>query len=241
MECDVVPTAATLVATDNCSDATVTFNEVRTDGTCENAYTLTRTWTAKDVCGNETSATQIVTVQDTTAPTFTTPAPADVTVECDVVPTAATLLATDNCSDATVTFNEVRTDGTCENAYTLTRTWTAKDVCGNETSATQIVTVQDNTTAPTFTTPAPADVTVECDVVPTAATLVATDNCSDATVTFNEVRTDGTCDNAYTLTRTWTAKDVCGNETSATQIVTVQRYYGSNIHYSSSGGCNSGM
>ncbi len=71
-------------------------------------------------CGNETSATQIVTVQDTTAPIFTTTAPADVTVECDAVPTAATLVATDNCSDATVTFNEVRTDGTCANAYTLT-------------------------------------------------------------------------------------------------------------------------
>ncbi|MDT0559707.1 hypothetical protein RM697_13720, partial [Ichthyenterobacterium sp. W332] len=69
--------------------------------------------------------------------------PADETVECDAVPTEATLTATDNCGIATVTFLETRVDGSCTNNYTLTRTWTASDDCGNETIHTQTLTVQD--------------------------------------------------------------------------------------------------
>ncbi|WP_426430274.1 gliding motility-associated C-terminal domain-containing protein [Winogradskyella sp. HB-48] len=221
VECDAVPTAETLTANDNCGDATVDFNETTTAGTCNNEYTLTRTWTASDACGNETVHTQTITVQDTTAPTFNEALPADLTVECDAVPTAETLTANDNCGNATVDFNETTTAGTCNNEYTLTRTWTASDACGNETVHTQTITVQD-TTAPTFNEALPADLTVECDAVPTAETLTANDNCGNATVDFNETTTAGTCNNEYTLTRTWTASDACGNETVHTQTITVQ-------------------
>uniref|UniRef100_UPI00351AE571 PKD domain-containing protein n=1 Tax=Tamlana flava TaxID=3158572 RepID=UPI00351AE571 len=209
VECDAVPTAETLTATDNCGTATVTFNEVRTDGDCPSSYSLARTWTATDECGLETVHTQTITVQDTTAPTFAEALPADATVECDAVPTAETLTASDNCGTATVTFNEVRTDGDCPSSYSLARTWTATDECGLETVHTQTITVQD-TTAPTFVEALPADATVECDAVPTAGTLTATDNCGTATVTFNEVRTDGDCPSSYSLARTWTATDECG-------------------------------
>jgi hypothetical protein len=34
----------------------------------KDTYTLTRTWVAEDNCGNRTSYTQIVTVEDNTAP-----------------------------------------------------------------------------------------------------------------------------------------------------------------------------
>ncbi|MFV5690379.1 hypothetical protein ACM55M_17375, partial [Flavobacterium sp. ZT3R25] len=221
-ECSAVPAAATLTATDNC-DATpvVTFNEVKTNGNCASNYTLTRTWTATDVCGNTASKSQVITVQDKTAPVLSQ-APADVTAECSAVPAVATLTATDNC-DATpvVTFNEVKTNGNCASNYTLTRTWTATDVCGNTASKSQVITVQDKT-APVLSQ-APADVTAECSAVPAAATLTATDNC-DATpvVTFNEVKTNGNCASNYTLTRTWTATDVCGNTASKSQVITVQ-------------------
>ncbi|MDC9722710.1 MAG: gliding motility-associated C-terminal domain-containing protein [Urechidicola sp.] len=221
VECDNVPTADTLTADDNCSTATVTYNETRTDGSCANDYTLTRVWTATDDCGLETVHTQIVTVQDTTAPTFNESLPVDTTVECDNVPTADTLTADDNCGTADVTYSETRTDGSCANDYILTRVWTATDDCGLETVHTQVVTVQD-TTVPTFNESLPTDVTVECDTVPTAATLTGSDNCGTADVTYNETRTDGSCANDYTLTRVWTATDDCGLETVHTQIVTVQ-------------------
>ncbi|TPV31557.1 hypothetical protein FJ651_15335, partial [Paucihalobacter ruber] len=221
VECDAVPTADTLTATDNCGDATVTFDETITEGACAGESVIVRTWTATDECGNETSHSQTITVQDTTAPAFVEALPADATVECDAVPTAETLTATDNCGDATVTFEEVTNEGECAGEFTVVRTWTATDECGNETSHSQTITVQDNT-APTFVEALPADATVECDAVPTADTLTATDNCGDATVTLNEYITEGACAGEFTVVRTWTATDECGNETSHSQTITVQ-------------------
>ena len=49
---------------------------------------LTRVWTATDNCGNVATATQVITVQDTTDPVLVG-VPADATVECDAVPAAA--------------------------------------------------------------------------------------------------------------------------------------------------------
>ena len=224
-ECDAVAEAVVLNAADNCdAEVPVVFTETRTDGDCTNSYTLTRTWTATDDCGNETSFTQTVVVSDNTAPTFNEELPtAEITTECDNIVEAVVLTAADNCdTEVPVVFTETRTDGDCANSYTLTRTWTATDDCGNETSFTQTVTVSDNT-APTFNETLPtAEITAECDAVVEAVVLTASDNCdTDVPVVFTETKTDGNCANNYTLTRTWTATDDCGNETSFTQTVVV--------------------
>ena len=223
VECDAVPAPATPTATDNCDvEPTITFEEVREDGNCVDNYRLIRTWTATDNCGNESSQTQIVTVQDTTDPMLIG-VPANVTVECDLVPIPATPEASDNCDDdVTIEFAEVRTDGICEDTYTLTRTWTATDNCGNTDVQVQVINVQDTTAPAIFDIP--ANVTVECDAVPAASTApFADDNCdADVTITFAEVRTDGVCEDTYTLTRTWTATDNCGNATDGVQIINVQ-------------------
>ncbi|HMG15081.1 MAG TPA: SdrD B-like domain-containing protein, partial [Saprospiraceae bacterium] len=169
VECDAVPAKGTPTATDNC-DAVVdiTYNQVRTDGTCTDSYTLTRTWIATDNCGNTSKCIQVITVRDTKAPVFAG-CPANVTVECDAVPAKGTPTATDNC-DAVVdiTYAQVRTDGTCTDSYTLIRTWTATDNCGNSSQCTQVITVRD-TKAPVFAG-CPANVTVECDAVPAKGT-----------------------------------------------------------------------
>ena len=212
----------TPTATDNCDlDVDIVYTEVRTDGNCPDNYTLTRTWVATDNCGNSTTGTQIITVQDTTDPVLAG-VPADVTIECDNIPDAATPTATDNCdAEVDIEYTEVRTDGNCPDNYTLTRTWVATDNCGNSTTGTQVITVQD-TTDPVLAG-VPADVTVECDNIPDAATPTATDNCdTDVDIVYTEVRTDGNCPDNYTLTRTWVATDNCGNSTTGTQIITVQ-------------------
>ncbi|MBK7342557.1 MAG: hypothetical protein IPJ06_05280 [Saprospiraceae bacterium] len=222
VECDAVPVAEVVTATDNCDlDVDVTYNEIKTDGNCPDSYTLTRTWIAIDNCGNATTHVQKVTVEDTTPPVFDNK-PADITVECDAVPQPLVVTAHDNCDlDVDVTYNEVKTDGSCPDYYTLTRTWIAIDNCGNAATHVQKVTVED-TTPPVFDNK-PADITVECDAVPAAEVVTATDNCDlDVDVTYNEVKTDGSCPDYYTLTRTWIALDNCGNATTHVQKVTVE-------------------
>ena len=96
---------------------------------------------------------QTITIVDTTAPEFVEALPADTTVECSSVPEPVVLTATDNCQDVEVMFEELEEAGDCPNEWTITRTWTVADDCGNANDHTQVLTVVD-TTAPELTIPA---------------------------------------------------------------------------------------
>jgi hypothetical protein len=133
---------------------------------CKN-YTITRIWTARDVTGNVTKHTQVITVKDTQAPTFNN-VPANITICGTPVPTAAILTATDNCDATPSVFltSEVSTkttNGSCtDNFYTVTRIWKAADNCGNAVTATQVITV----------------------VVPPTPAITAVANCANSTTTL---------------------------------------------------------
>jgi len=179
VECDSVPPPANVTATDNCDPSpTVTFSETRTDGSCPDNYTLTRTWTATDACGNSSSGVQTITVVDTTPPVISLPA--DVTIECDESAdpsNTGTATATDNCDPApAIAYADVVTPGDCPNEWTITRTWTATDACGNSSSGEQTITVVD-TTAPVISCNAPATITPPD--APISFTATATDNCDE--------------------------------------------------------------
>ena len=223
VECDNIPAPATSVsASDNCDNQVeVTFSESVTNGACDANYTLTRTWTAIDDCGNISSKSQIIKVKDTTPPVLSG-IPSDATVECDNIPAPATSVsASDNCDNQVeVTFSESVTNGACDANYTLTRTWTAIDDCGNISSKSQIIKVEDTT--PPVLSGIPSDATVECDNIP-AASVSVSDNCDNQVeITFSESVTNSACDANYTLTRTWTAIDDCGNTSSKSQIIKVE-------------------
>jgi hypothetical protein len=176
LECPVdtsVASTGSATATDNCS-VDVSYKDVVTE-TCGSTHTVVRTWTAIDGSGNSVSGDQFIVVQDTTAPALVG-VPADVTVECDSVPALASVSATDACDTPNLVFDEVKTDGNCIGSYTLTRTWTATDACGNVNVATQFVTVED-TTAPVIASDA-ADIT-PADV-PVTFQIAASDNCDVA-------------------------------------------------------------
>ena len=161
-------------ATDNCGEVTIDVVETTTAGLCAGDYTITREFTATDDCGNATSATQTITIIDTTAPVLTIPA--DYTAECSDAHPMDAASATDNCGEVTIDVVETTIAGACIGDYTITREFTATDDCGNATSATQTITIID-TTAPVFTG-IPADYTAECDQELTLDEATATDNCS---------------------------------------------------------------
>jgi len=122
---------ATVTATDDCDGSvTVSFSESRTDGACPNSYTLTRTWTATDACGNISTTTQTLTVQDTTAPVLSGQG-ADATIESPATPVFTAPTATDNCDASPLIGFTDLTNQLCGASYRVVRTWTATDACGN--------------------------------------------------------------------------------------------------------------
>ncbi|MEN9609787.1 MAG: hypothetical protein RLZZ628_601, partial [Bacteroidota bacterium] len=224
VECNHLPSVAEPTATDNCDNSvSITYNQTRTEGSCPDSYTLTRTWVATDNCGNSSTGVQVIKVEDKTAPVLAG-IPSNVTVECNHLPSVAEPTATDNCDNSvSITYNQTRTDGTgnCADSYTLTRTWVATDNCGNSSTGVQIIKVEDKT-APVLAG-IPSNVTVECNNLPTVVEPTATDNCDNSvSITYNQTRTEGFCPDSYTLTRIWVATDNCGNSSTGVQVIKVE-------------------
>ncbi len=224
------PNTALVSGTTNCALQTITVswaNDVVSNLTCTNKYTLTRTYIATDLCGNVGSCTQVITVNDNVTPTILS-CPAALSVSCaSNVPASNPSLvsATDNCS-GTVTYgfvSDVISNQTCTNRYTLTRTYKATDVCGNSATCSQIITVND-ITPPTLT--CPATLNVSCaNLVPAASpsSVITSDVCAGTvTASFvSDVISNQTCANRYTITRTYRATDVCGNSSTCNQTINV--------------------
>ena len=88
-----------------------------------------------------------ITVKDVEAPTITCPAAVTVSCAADVpAVNIAAVVAQDNCSGVTVTHvDDVISNKTCTNRFTLTRTYKATDASGNSATCTQTITVNDVT------------------------------------------------------------------------------------------------
>ncbi|QDW22505.1 T9SS type B sorting domain-containing protein [Flavobacterium sp. KBS0721] len=198
---------------------------------CSNAGTYTNTWTVKDDCGNTSDTfTQVITIQDTTKPTFIGELPKDITVSCDAVPEPANIEASDNCNgNLPIVFSEIKSDiiNGCSTNYTLTRTWTTSDCGKNTATYTQIITVRD-TTAPTGTSPADVSNLQTIADIPVGNSgdiKDAADNCSSTVdIIVSDSNNGGSgCDgNAFILTRTYTLTDCAGNKTELKQTFTVE-------------------
>ncbi|MCO6484214.1 MAG: gliding motility-associated C-terminal domain-containing protein [Saprospiraceae bacterium] len=222
VECDNIPSPATVKAVDACDTlVTVVYNQQRVNGPCPDTYTLIRTWTATDDCGNTATGSQTISVVDTHPPVISG-VPASVTIECDQpIPGPGNPVATDNCDPAPDLELDVQiVAGNCPQSYVMVRTWTATDRCGHTSTASQTITIRD-TEAPVFVQ-VPPNLTLECDEVIPPGQPDVVDNCDpDPVITLQESTLPGTCEHEYTLLRTWTATDACGNSQSAQQIVKV--------------------
>jgi gliding motility-associated-like protein/uncharacterized repeat protein (TIGR01451 family) len=255
--CDIIPPTITGIPTDltiDCSETVpaapelytgiivddesdpdgvvLTFIEMSTQGegdACSAySYEITRTWTATDICDNQTTLTQVITVMDENAPDIEVDAQ-DKTIECSDnneaayqawLATNGNAVAEDNCSPITWTNELLDETDDCGPTFEREVEFVVTDICGNESSTTATFNVID-TTDPVLTN-IPADMSTECDeALPTDAPT-ATDNCdNDATITLSENEIAGDCENNYTILRAWTAKDDCGNTSTGVQEITV--------------------
>ena len=221
ISCPNTPIFAQATATDECGlNFSLTFKDVKTEGNCAGSYSITRTWTAADSCGNSTTASQTITVQDTAGPVFSS-LPEPTTISCPNTPVFAFATATDECgSDFSLTFNDVKTEGNCAGSYSITRTWTATDTCGNSATASQTITVED-TTGPITTTEFSTNTTANCDAIPAKPELVFVDACSTVLpASFSETISNLNAD-SYVINRKWIVSDSCGNASEFVQTVNV--------------------
>jgi len=177
----------------------------------------TVTWTATDTSGNSASATQTVTIVDTTSPIIT--APDSITAEATSANSNTVALGNPVSSDL------VDTPSISNNAPDVfplgetTVTWTTIDESGNSASATQTVTIVD-TTSPELTIPE--------DVMISAFSL-------EKQVEIGEAQAYDLAGSAFTITNdapdtfplgdtvvTWNVSDELGNSSSSQQVISVQ-------------------
>ena len=168
------------------------------------------TWQVTDANGNTASATQLVTVSDTTAPTITAPSNINASSDSDSCEATTIVLVdpitSDNCTVASITNNAPASFPT----GVTTITWTVLDTAGNSASVTQTVTVSDSS---------PPDLTAPPDIVSDSCVILLgtptiTDNCS---FTYSNDAPDSFSSG---ITRvTWTASDTFGNTVTATQLI----------------------
>ncbi|MBM55378.1 MAG: hypothetical protein CMB32_02355 [Euryarchaeota archaeon] len=130
-----------VVATDENGPVTLTYVDYGTPGGCE--YNMYRSYTAVDALGNTTSFTQQLIVMDTSAPTFSQ-FDDTIIVDCSSdeleIPVPE---ASDLCSAVTITTTEEIIGDGCPYAHQIIRTFTAVDECGNASTATQTVIVNE--------------------------------------------------------------------------------------------------
>lgn len=222
VECNNPVTYAEPNADDDCDgDLVVVTSEIRIDGSCEYQYTLIRTWYAVDSAGNSAQVDQTIEVSDTNAPYWGGESTADDTVEC-TLPAEPVVSANDACGDATLISTSATVPTSCPTEYSVHRSWTAVDECGNEDSQDQTIVVED-TTPPVLLIPGPY--TAECGEVPICfpGSYNATDVCEgDVDVTYTESTVPTACPCDYTLVRAFEACDCAGNCDSESQYITVE-------------------
>lgn len=215
----------TATATDNCDAVpAVTFADVTSGTGCPAGYTINRTWTATDDCGNTSTCLQIITIADNTAPVVT--CPANITIQCTASTLPAntgTATASDICdATPTVTFTDVTVGGSCPQEYTITRTWSGTDDCGNTGTCNQIIVVDDSQ-APVC---AAMNITVSLNgngmvtIQPSQVDDGSSDQCGPVTLAVNPSMFDCTDLGANIVVLTVT--DCAANSSTCTAIVTVE-------------------
>ena len=168
-------------STDDCGAAGLTVSNdydgvTIPDPSCDLSAGLTVTFTVTDACGNESTCTSTIFLDDTLAPEIGD-CPTDLVLECGedyattindwLTAAEANLLATstDDCGAAGLTVSNdydgvTIPDPSCDLSAGLTVTFTVTDACGNESTCTSTIFL-DDTLAPEIGD-CPTDLVLEC-------------------------------------------------------------------------------
>lgn len=176
----------------------------------------TITWSVTDAAGNASSATQTLTVTDTTAPTVTPPAAITLEATAALTPVVLGVATASDLVDGTLIPAADITGRFAVGTHVIT--WRATDANGNTGIAIQTVIVQD-TTAPKVT--APANIAIEANSVLTTIDLgiAAANDIVDGAITPVADNLGPYSTGVHTIN--WSATDVAGNVATAIQTVTV--------------------
>ena len=186
---------------------------------CPQTFTINRTFIATDNCFNEASASQVIEVSDTEAPTLTIPS--DFVVECGVEVQLENAIAIDHCDASPSVETETDTVNIqSAGTFTIIRTFTASDACGNFATGDQTIYIQD--TSPPFFTEFPSDIIVPCGETFTEDMPVFQDGCDPSPILSNVITDENyqDCANESVVSRTFEIEDDAGNTLSQTQTIT---------------------
>ncbi|MBT8230283.1 MAG: hypothetical protein KJO50_08485, partial [Bacteroidia bacterium] len=224
---------------DNCELDESTFlylGQVSDGNSCPEVYT--RTYQVSDLCGNSTTCTHEIRIDDTVKPPITCH-PTQVAV-CSIEEYPAYMsvteftdaggILTDNCqidSMGLVLLQQTNNDN-CPITYT--RKYQISDLCGNIEDCTQEIDITEDFIDPSLT--CPPDTSTLCDIndlLPymSLAEFIsfggnASDNCVIDSLSFNlqnQSSDGGTCPRTYT--RNYEVEDQCGNAATCIQVVVV--------------------
>ncbi len=138
------PNIGSVIVNSGCGVIVSHVSDVISNQTCANRYIIIRTYRGTDICGNSNTCTQIITVNDQTPPVLT--CPANITVNTTVGSCTAvvnfTPTATDNCNGL-VTIVSLPASGSLFPIGTTTVNNTATDACGNSSTCSFTITVND--------------------------------------------------------------------------------------------------
>ena len=229
--------AQSIDACDGSLAVTNDYDDVFAPG-CGLTGVYTVTFTTVDACGNMTSCTSTITLEDTTAPTIEIEAQ-DLILECADGNNATLIaawiannggaVASDACSVTNPLTDWSEMEGaaiaSCGANTSTSYVFTVTDDCGN-TSTTSASVIIGDTTPPELTLP--ADITVECNapgettLLDWQSTAMVADDCGTPMPITSELwNTISGCGGTMTEQYIFTATDDCGNETTGIASYTI--------------------
>ena len=229
-------------AIDNCDPEPLVFVEGDTvlQQNCSNQLEIIRSFASMDECGNISSCTQRITVQDTISPEFSIPTYSLLNRLNSDGPTLfylsdigmmeqlntlneSSIEGNDQCDDQIIPSFSVSSsfaENCAEAGYAERRlyTWLMTDECGNTTEVQYTVDIMDDV-APVLTG-VPADEQIFCEQLPSVPEVYSDDPSQPVTINFTETIVEGDQPGTYNVYRRWSAMDACGNGTAAVQHIT---------------------